>query len=169
MNRNSITQILYILPQKYIFVKSKFLRMSAIFKDDYNYDEIVELFSSDEKCYEFLADLKWKDGFTCRKCGNTNYCNGKTPFSRRCTKCKSEESPTSGTIFHNCKFPVSKAFYIAYNVCKGKQDVSSYEFARRLSLRQMTCWNFKAKIRKALNKMDSLSETEKKSIETMLL
>lgn len=142
--------------------------MSKIFKDDLDNERIAELFISDEKCYEFLADLKWNKGFTCRKCGNTNYCAGKTPFSRRCTKCKSEESPTSGTIFHNCKFPISKAFYIAYNVCKGKEDVSTYEYARRLSLRQMTCWNFKVKIRNALNAMDSLSETEKFSIEKML-
>ncbi len=142
--------------------------MSKIFKDDLDNERIAELFISDEKCYEFLANLKWNKGFTCRKCGNTNYCAGKTPFSRRCTKCKSEESPTSGTIFHNCKFPISKAFYIAYNVCKGKEDVSTYEYARRLSLRQMTCWNFKVKIRNALNAMDSLSETEKSSIEKML-
>ncbi|HKK42188.1 MAG TPA: transposase [Bacteroidales bacterium] len=143
--------------------------MSKIFNNDIDDEKIAELFLSDEKCYEFLADLKWSEGFTCRKCGNTNYCQGKTPYSRRCTRCKSEESPTSGTIFHNCKFPISKAFYIAYNVCKGKEDVSTYEFARRLSLRQMTCWNFKVKIQNALNTMSSLTATEKSSIEKMLL
>jgi hypothetical protein len=143
--------------------------MSSVFKNDLDDKQAEELFGSDEKCYEFLADLKWSEGFVCRKCGNSNYCPGKTPFSRRCTKCKSEESPTSDTIFHNCKFPISKAFYIAYNVCRGKEDVSTYEFARRLSLRQMTCWNFKAKIQRALQKMDSLTEREKSSIEKILI
>ncbi len=143
--------------------------MSSLFKNDLDNKQAEELFGSDEKCYEFLADLKWSGGFVCRKCGNSNYCPGKTPFSRRCTKCKSEESPTSDTIFHNCKFPISKAFYIAYNVCRGNEDVSTYEFARRLSLRQMTCWNFKAKIQRALQKMDSLSEREKSSIEKILI
>jgi hypothetical protein len=142
--------------------------MSSIFKNDLDDDHLSELFRSDEKCYEFLADLKWSKGFTCRKCGNNNYCPGKAPYSRRCTKCKTEESATSGTIFHNCKFPVSKAFYIAYNVCKGREDISTYEFARRLSLRQMTCWTFKAKIQNALNEMDSLSEREKSSIQKIL-
>jgi hypothetical protein len=143
--------------------------MSVIFKHELSQEQLEELFNSDERCLEFLADLKWGEGFTCRKCGNTNYCQGKTPYSRRCTKCKSEESSTTGTIFHNCKFHVSKAFYIAYTVCKGKEDVSSYEFARRLSLRQMTCWNFKTRITSALQKMDSLTETEKSSIEGMLI
>jgi Transposase zinc-ribbon domain len=142
--------------------------MSTIFKEELSKEQLDELFQSDERCLEFLADLKWGDGFVCRKCGNTNHCPGKTPHSRRCTKCKSEESATTGTIFHNCKFPVSKAFYIAYNVCKGKEDLSTYEFARRLSLRQMTCWNFKTKIKAALQKMDSLSEGEKMSINKIL-
>jgi hypothetical protein len=142
--------------------------MSAIFKAELDDKKLEELFNSEEKCYEFLADLKWSDGFTCRKCGNTNYCPGKTQHSRRCTRCKTEESPAAGTIFHNCKFPISKAFYIAYNVCKGKEDLSTYEFARRLSLRQMTCWNFKTKIQNALQQMDSLTDREKSSIQKIL-
>jgi hypothetical protein len=142
--------------------------MGTIFKTELDNTELEELFNSEDKCYEFLADLKWSDGFTCRKCGNTNYCPGKTPHSRRCTKCKTEESSAAGTIFHNCKFPISKAFYIAYSVCKGKDDISSYEFARRLSLRQMTCWNFKTKIRNAIQQMDTLTEREKSSIQKIL-
>jgi hypothetical protein len=142
--------------------------MSMIFREAFSPEKLEELFSSDEKCLEFLAVLKWEEGYTCRKCGNTNYCAGKTPYSRRCTKCKSEESATTGTIFHHCKFPISKAFYIAYNVCKNKEEISTYEFARRLSLRQMTCWNFKAKIQHALGQMDSLSEHEKASIQHIL-
>ena len=142
--------------------------MSAIFKSELDDNKLEELFNSEDKCYEFLADLKWSNGFTCRKCGNSNYCAGKTPHSRRCTKCKTEESSAAGTIFHNCKFPISKAFYIAYSVCKGKEDISTYEFARRLSLRQMTCWNFKTKIRNAIEQIDSLTDTEKSSIRKIL-
>jgi hypothetical protein len=139
--------------------------MGKIFKTDLSEKQLEELFSSDDKCYEFLAEVKWGDGFVCRKCGNTNYCPGKTPHSRRCTKCKTEESSSAGTIFHNCKFPISKAFYIAYHVCKGKEDLSTYEYARRLALRQMTCWNFKTKIQQALIHMDTLTYIEKSSIE----
>jgi hypothetical protein len=142
--------------------------MSLIFKGELDEKTLQELFSSDDKCFEFLAELKWEDGFVCRKCGNPNSCPGKAPHSRRCTRCKTEESAAAGTIFHNCKFPISKAFYIAYSVCRGSEDLSSYEFARRLSLRQMTCWNFKTKIRHALDKMDTLTDVEKSSIRKIL-
>jgi hypothetical protein len=142
--------------------------MKPIFNTELTAEQLNELFSSDEKCLEFLAGLKWEQGFACRNCGNNNYCPGKTPHSRRCTKCKREESAAAGTIFHNCKFPIHKAFFIAYNVCKGKEDLSTYEYARRLSLRQMTCWNFKAKVNQAIKQIDSLTQNERLSIEKML-
>ena len=142
--------------------------MGLIFNKEITQAAVEEFFVSDEKCLQFLANLKWTEGFTCRKCGNTNFCSGKSPYSRRCTKCKSEESAAAGTIFHNCKFPIHKAFFIAYNVCKNKEDVSTYEFARRLALRQMTCWNFKTKIQTALKSIDTLTDTEKVAIEKML-
>jgi hypothetical protein len=142
--------------------------MSEIFSDSLSPEQLDEMFRSDEKCLEFLAQIKWADGFECKKCGNTNSCAGKEPFSRRCTKCKSKETATNGTIFHRVKFPISKAFYIAYNICKGKENISSYEFGRRLSLRQMTCWTFKTKIEHALFDIKTLSEKERNSIEKIL-
>jgi hypothetical protein len=138
--------------------------MKKFFEDDLTPEVLSGLFSSDEKCLEFIASLKWGEGFECRKCGNDNYCSGKTPFARRCTKCKSEESATAGTIFHNCKFPVSKAFYIAFHVCRGDDGISTYDYARELSLRQMTCWKFKSKIRTNLDLLSGLSDSEKKDI-----
>ena len=144
------------------------LIMSKIFSNSISPEALEEMFHSDEKCLEFLAYIKWVDGFVCKKCGNANSCPGKEPFSRRCTKCKAKETATNGTIFHSVKFPISKAFYIAYKVCKGIEDVSSYEFSRRLSLRQMTCWNFKTKIQHALHEMDSLSDKERNSMEKIL-
>jgi hypothetical protein len=143
--------------------------MGSIFKKELRPEQLEDLFQSDEKCYEFLAGLKWENGYVCRKCQNTNHCPGKTPFSRRCTKCKTEESAAAGTIFHNCKFPIHKAFYIAWNVCRGNIDISTYEFARRLALRQMTCWNFKTKIENYLTRIDDLTETEKSSIRKILI
>ncbi len=142
--------------------------MSTEFKNILTKRQLTELFESDEKCLELLARIKWSEGYACRRCGNVHYCPGKTPYSRRCTRCKSDESATRGTIFHNCKFPIHKAFYIAYHVCQSDDKLSTYEFARKLSLRQMTCWNFRTKIQQAMQKMNAMSEQEKKSILTLL-
>ena len=100
-------------------------------------------FSTDEDCLKFLAEKKWASGFVCQKCGNTNYCKGKTPFARRCTRCKKEESATANTIFHRCHIPITEAFRIVYLVCHDPA-VSTYELSRLLDLRQMTCWKLKS-------------------------
>lgn len=113
--------------------------------------EFESSFSEEENCLELLASEKWKNGYVCRKCGNTNYCAGKTPFSRRCTRCKSDESATAHTIFHRCKIPLNEAFKIAYLVC-GQPDISSYDLSKTLDKRQMTCWKFKKKISECLQK-----------------
>jgi hypothetical protein len=106
---------------------------------------LAKNFSTTEDCLQFLADKKWKDGFTCKKCGHTNCCRGKTPHSRRCTRCKHEESATAHTIFHRCHIPLTEAFRIVYMVCHDPA-VSTYELSRQVELRQMTCWKLKNRL-----------------------
>ena len=106
-----------------------------------------ELFNDSDKTLNFIAGIKWENGYVCRKCGHDNYCEGKSTGSRRCTRCKAEESATAHTLFHNCKFPINKAFYIAYTVCVEGKDISSYEYSDLLGLNQMTCWKFRKRIK----------------------
>lgn len=104
------------------------------------------LYPDEEACLKLLADKKWTKGFACKKCGNTNYCKGKKAYSRRCTKCKSEESVTAGTIFHNCRIPLTEAFEISLLNCIFT-DISSYEISRKIDRRHMTCYHFQKKIK----------------------
>jgi hypothetical protein len=106
-------------------------------------------FSSNEKCLEFLSKEKWKDGFVCKKCGNTNFCKGKSLFSRRCTKCKHDESATANTMFHRCKLPLNEAFRLAYEVCN-LPDITVSKLSETIDRRQMTCWKLKKKIMECL-------------------
>ena len=108
-----------------------------------------EAFPTDDSCLNFLAALKWKDGFKCRKCGNTNYCGGKQLTSRRCTRCKKEESATANTVFHRCKFSLQKAFEIVLLTCRS-YDISSYKVSDMLDLRHMTCYSFQKKVSNCL-------------------
>ena len=106
-------------------------------------------FSEEDDCLKLLAEEKWKDGYVCRKCGHTNYCKGKTPHSRRCTRCKHDESATAHTIFHRCHIPITEAFRIVYMVCSDPK-VSTYELSREIDLRQMTCWKLKSRLMECL-------------------
>lgn len=112
--------------------------------------EFQERFPNEASCYQYLVELKWKDGFACQKCDNTNYCRGLDDYSRQCTKCNYVESATASTLFHKCKFSILKAFYIVYYVSTCKKGISSTELSRKLELRQKTCWLFKQKVMKAM-------------------
>ena len=117
-----------------------------------------ELISSDVKVMEFVASIKWANGFTCRKCGHDNYCEGKSHASRRCTRCKKEESAAANTLFHNVKFPLNKAFYIAYQVCIEGNDISSNNYSELLGINQMTCWKFRKRIRQCVENVSVLDK-----------
>lgn len=129
----------------------------------------AELFNDQEKVLRFLSDVKWETGYTCRKCGNENYCDGKTVGSRRCTRCKTDESATAHTLFHNCKFPMNKAFYIAYTLCVEGRVISSYELANSLGLNQMTCWKFRKRIQDCLLKHGTPAERKDLPLQKILI
>ena len=109
-------------------------------------------FKTDEDCYRYIASIKWNDdNFSCKKCKNTKYCRGKKPYSRRCLKCRHDESPTAGTMFDKCKFSLLIAFHIAFKISTKVKGMSSLELSHEFELRQKTCWEFKWKIQQAMH------------------
>ena len=82
-------------------------------------------FSTDEDCYRYLSEIKWDKEYQCKKCGYTKFYKGVRPFSRRCMKCKYDESPTAGTMFDKCKFPLLLAFHIAFKISTKKKGMST--------------------------------------------
>lgn len=126
--------------------------LKETFKGLKTIEEFRERFSTEEACLQAIADDKWHKGFVCRKCGHTHFCEGKSPYSHRCTKCKADESATAHTLFHHCRINLIDAFELAYRVCCFP-GVSSYELSRELNTRQMTCWKFKKRIKLAVDKL----------------
>ena len=96
-------------------------------------DKFNKHFTNDDDCFKYLSEIKWKDDtFVCTRCGNTHYCKGHLPFSRRCTKCKHDESPTAGTVFDKLKFSLNTAFHIAFNLCTSENGVTSTVLSIRI-------------------------------------
>lgn len=131
-------------------------------------NEFEQRFAIEESCLQYLAETKWEQGYVCKKCGHTNFCTGKQAHSRRCTRCKHDESAKVGTMFEGCRFPLPKAFYIAYVVCNAK-EMSSQDMSRKLDLRQMTCWSFKKKLLECVLNNTEMSSDKKIEIEKIIL
>ena len=112
--------------------------------------EFIRMFSTNEDCLKSIAEIKWSKGYVCKKCENTNFCKGKMSYSRRCTKCKYDESPTAGTMFAGIRFEILKAFHILYALSIRKKGISSYEIESEFSISQETSWSFRNKIQKIM-------------------
>ena len=121
-----------------------------------DYHQFKTIYQDTLACYRFLETLKWERGFHCRKCANEKFFEGATKFSKRCTRCGYNESITAFTIFHSIKFPIEKAFYIAYLTVGGKKDYTLEDLAGQLDLRVNTVWAFKHKV------MERIEESEKR-------
>jgi hypothetical protein len=93
----------------------------------------------------------------------SNSLKGKHWYSRRCAKCRYEESATAHTMFHQLKFPIQSAFQIVYLLSTMKKGLSIYEIARQFGIHQETAWFFRRKIQQAIQ---SLNDTRlKKHVE----
>lgn len=114
---------------------------------DVDFEEFSKIYPDKESCNLFLSELKWKNGYQCRKCRNTHYYNGHIPLSRRCSKCGYEESVTTYTVFHNTRIPINKAFYMIFLIYSTKGKISSHKLAEILNIRQSTCWTYGSKIK----------------------
>ena len=113
-----------------------------------------DCFHSDDDCYKYLAAIKWPgENFICQKCGNTSYHHGRTPFSRRCSQCKHDESVTAGTMFHKLKFPILTAFQIVFRLATMEKGNSSNELAKLFGLQQRTCLAFRYKVQEAIQRI----------------
>ncbi|WP_400191411.1 7TM diverse intracellular signaling domain-containing protein [Hymenobacter sp. B81] len=117
-----------------------------------DFGEFSQIYPDKEACLAYLADLKWTGGYHCRKCGHDNYCEGREPHSRRCTRCRYVESATAYTLLQKCKFSIVKAFYAVFLLHTHKGSFSAQELSRVLELRRATCWSFSQKVLEAMRR-----------------
>jgi hypothetical protein len=149
-----VTQLNAILEQNNAQLKSSVEEITknlALMKG-LDFEGFKKVFPDKESCLRFLAELKWKNKFSCKKCQYNKY-NEDPNYGRRCKNCNYYESPTVDTLFHKLKFPIEKAFYILYLSNRKDVDLTLNELSKILELRRETCWAFKNKIATAMEKV----------------
>ena len=119
-----------------------------IFKGQ-NLLEFAEHFKTDLDCEEYLAHWKWKNGYSCRKCGHTKY-QVRKDFSRTCNVCSDTESPSSGKLFHRVKFGLRKAFFVCFEMSTTTKDLSALQMSVRYGVAENTARLFMHKVREAM-------------------
>lgn len=116
------------------------------------FSEFKAIFPDKSACSRYLESIKWENQFTCRQCGKNKCSEGPKIFSRRCTKCGYIESVTAGTIFHGIRFPLEKAFYIAYSCVSEGKPYTLEEIGELLQLNKNTVWAFRKKVNELIRR-----------------
>jgi hypothetical protein len=116
---------------------------------DISIEEFMQVFPNEVSIFKYLEELKWANEYSCIHCGNTKYGKGINVFSRRCTKCRHDETVTANTIFNNTKFQLTKALYIVATVNKYGDKTAIKDLSQKLELRYATCWSFVKKVQEA--------------------
>ena len=108
-------------------------------------------FQSEDDCFAYLAAIKWKGNqYICRKCDNTTFHKGRSPYSRRCNRCKYDESVTAGTIFQRLKFSILTAFQIIHLMATSNKGNTSVELSHQFGITQTTCLKFKWRVQEIM-------------------
>jgi len=112
--------------------------------------EFEKRFATEEACRQYLAELRWAEGFRCPRCD----CAGTWLSNRglyRCKQCGFQVSVTAGTIFQDTRKPLIQWFRAMWYVTSQKSGVSALGLQRFLGLGSYhTAWTWLHKLRHAM-------------------
>ena len=119
--------------------------------DEYprNLAELEQRFGREAACREYLAALRWPDGFRCPRCGGDK--GWPVGSLQRCSACRYTVSVTAGTIFEGTRKPLTLWFRAIWWVVSQKNGASAQGIQRVLELGSyQTAWAWLHKLRRAM-------------------
>ncbi len=116
--------------------------------------DFSERFKTDEDCKEYLAHIKWNDGFKCVKC-NHPASQIRKNFGRTCNKCSHTETAPANTLFHKVKFGLRKAFFICFEMSTTTKSLSASYMGVRFGVTEKTARLFMHKVREAMKSSEN--------------
>lgn len=116
--------------------------------------EFEQRFDSETKCRDYLAKLRWPEGFQCPKCQSRKYWMTKQGLYY-CAACEYKSSVTSGTVFQGTSKPLKLWFRAMWHVTNQKHGISALGLQRTLGLGSYhTAWEWLHKLRSAMVRPD---------------
>lgn len=112
--------------------------------------EFDRRFSTEQACRDFLAQLRWPDGFRCPRCTSSKAWMTEG-FLKHCAGCGLQTSATAGTIFHRTKKPLRVWFQVMWWIVAQKNGASALGLQRVLGFGSYkTAWAWLHKLRRAM-------------------
>jgi len=117
---------------------------------EYDLVSLIEEFGSEDKCHEYLEDLRWPDGVECPRCESKKISRIVKRRQFDCDSCRYQFSVRVGTLFHDSKLPLWKWFLAVYLMIESKKGISANQLKRTLGVSYKTAWYLCHRIRAAM-------------------
>jgi len=112
--------------------------------------DLEEWFATEEACREYLARLRWPEGFVCGRCGASGSWRA-TRGRLVCQACRYQASVTAGTIFQDTHKPLRLWFHAIWHITSQKNGASAASVQQTLGLGSyQTAWTWLHKLRRAM-------------------
>lgn len=114
--------------------------------------ELVDRYSSDQDCRNYLERLRWRNGVVCPKCQGTRISSilKRDQYNCDSESCGYQFSVTAGTIFHDTHLPLTKWFLATFLICQSRKGMSANQLKRMLRINYRTAWYLCHRIRHAM-------------------
>jgi len=114
------------------------------------YREFVEMFPNDNACADFLAQLRWPEGFICPSCKKSSIPWKESRKRIACSFCRHQTSVTVGTIFDKTRTALTTWFEAAWHVTTAKNGMSAKTLERTMGISYRVAWTMLQRFRVAM-------------------
>src|SRR5580658_10193104 len=115
-----------------------------------NLMDMNTMFSTDSKCRELLARLRFPEGPRCLRCKLPVVQLETEKHLFYCKECDYQFSVTAGTVFNDSHLPLEKWFAATFLLCEAKKGMSACQIQRTLGISYKTAWYLCHRIRAAM-------------------
>ena len=113
--------------------------------------EFESCFGTEKACRDYLAELRWPNGFVCPRCAFAEKAWRTQKDLFHCPNCGAQTSVTAGTIFHQTRKPLQIWFRAMWHVTSQKYGANALGFQRTLDFGSYnTAWQWLHKLRRAM-------------------
>jgi len=112
-----------------------------------NYQDLVKQYSDEGACYEYVASIRWQDGFVCRDCGHDSYWKSKR-HQWICQSCRCQNRVLAGTLLQDSKLPLNLWFQMIWWFVGPKNGASALSLMQNFGIGSYrTSWKLLKKLR----------------------
>ena len=115
-----------------------------------NIVEIYERFPTEDKCLDYLEEIRWQGKPQCPYCESHKSTPMKKERRHHCNNCNTTYSVTVQTIFHRTRMPLQKWFLAICLILNAKKGISARQLARDLKVNKDTAWYMGMRIRRSM-------------------